>query len=633
MLQRFFSWFTSSPPEEKPRPRALARGVGPEPQFDPADPLADVPRYPPFDTGIPVKTPEEIVASQAELIARIFRTAGVSREEFARLYEPIIFALARHHHLLPATATSHHRGAGGLFRMALEIGLHSLQGANASVFPTGAGVEQRYYLLPKWNLATFIAGVCSQSYRTVSNMVVLDRQNHQWAPLLTPLYDWAKAANADAFFIRWTEARDQVAAQATSAYLINQIVTPEGLQFLSSDNNQVVPMMSSAVTGNPVGAGDNPIARIIAPVLTRIIEDDLKRSTMNYGHLSIGVHLEPHLIDAMRRLIRTGTWACNHRGMRLWVGTDGTFIEWASGAQDVVNLLAKDAFAGVPRDPDTLAGMLCEAGVFEHSPSNGKYWTITLPGSAEVVETAVKLKHNDLIMPSGFDYGSQAKITLTLPPAIQPTASRKEAQPVAPESKVESVSQENSPVPTSGPGGHDMDPETGELFNVSEVGALATEPPRQKPTEKPAEHRQEKREKAQERQSGEKGDGTPKRQETASAPKQKDPYSPAERLLGALKKENAWLMREILQSHANNKLTGKVVAVPQGLGISHEELTAHGHPSTDLMEELQIKGWLWIDKTKPNRKLHTIDVKGRQLRMMVLRPDIAAGLGINGEAI
>lgn len=602
--------------------------MGPEPQFDPADPLADVPRYPPFDTGIPVKSPEQIVASQAELIARIFRTAGVSREEFARLYEPIIFALARHHHLLPATATSNHRGAGGLFRMALEIGLHSLQGANASVFPTGAGVEQRYYLLPKWNLATFIAGVCSQGYRTVSNMVVLDRNSHQWGPLLSPLYDWAKSVDADAFFIRWTEARDQVAAQATSAYLVNQIVTPEGLQFLSSDNNQIVPMMSSAVTGNPVGAGDNPIARIIAPVITRIIEDDLKRSTMNYGHLSIGVHLEPHLIDAMRRLIRTGTWACNHRGMRLWVGTDGTFIEWQIGAQDVVNQLARDAFAGVPRDPDTLADMLCNAGVFERSPVSGKYWTITLPGSAEVVETAVKLKHNDLIMPSGFDYGHLAKMSLTLPPAAGTSTPAAELKPHVPVHR--EPGQATLPVTAVPP---NVNPETGEIFQAPEASpsAPAINQSKQEQPGRTQDARQEKREKHRDRPPAEEG-GNAKRQEAAPPPKAKDPNSSAERLLGALKKENAWLMREIIQCHANNKLTGRVVAVPQGLGITHEELTAHGHPSTDLMEELQLKGWLWIDKTKPNRKLHMIDVKGQQLRMMVLRPDIAAGLGICAEA-
>ncbi len=626
MLQRLLSKIKSPPPAEKRNPKALARGVGPEPQFDPTDPLADVPRYPPFDTGIPVKSPEQIVASQAELIGRIFRTAGVSREEFARLYEPIIFALARHHHLLPATATSNHRGAGGLFRMSLEIGLHSLQGANSSVFPTGAGVEQRYYLLPKWNLATFIAGVCSQSYRTVSNMVVLDRNNHQWGPLLSPLYDWAKSVGADAFFIRWTEARDQVAAQATSAYLVNQIVTPEVLQFLSSDNNQIIPMMSSAVTGNPVGAGDNPIARIIAPVITRIIEDDLKRSTMNYGHLSIGVHLEPHLIDAMRRLVRTGTWACNHRGMRLWVGTDGVFIEWQIGAQDVVNLLARDAFAGVPRDPDTLADMLCNAGVFERSPESGKYWTITLPGSAEVVETAVKLKHNDLIMPSGFDYGHLAKVSLTLPPAACTSIPPVESKPPVP--VLRDLGQPTLPI-SAAP--HNVDPETGEIFQTPD----ASPPTNQAEQEQPGrtqDVRQEKREKRRDRPQMEEN-RKEKRQEAALPPKAMDPNSPAERLLGALKKENAWLMREIIQCHASNKLTGKIVAVPQGVGITHEELTAHGHPSTDLMEELQLKGWLWIDKTKPNRKLHMIDVKGRQLRMMVLRPDIAAGLGINAGGI
>jgi conjugal transfer pilus assembly protein TraI len=338
---------------------------------------------------------------------------------------------------------------------------------------------------------------------------------------------------------------------------------------------------------------------------------------MNYGHMSVGMHLEPHLIDAMRRLIRTGTWACNHRGMRLWVGTDGTFIEWQVGAQDVVNLLAQDAFAGVPRDPDTLADMLCNAGVFERSPGNGMYWTITLPGTAEVIETAVKLKHKELIMPSGFDYASITPVSLMLPLPASSTSVVTDGKPLVPVKQESTLAaQENTT--TTQPGS--IDQETGEANHAAGSEAQSAGPQREN-------NQEGKRNRQQNRQAED--PHVSQRQQT-TAPKSvasdtKD--SQSERLLSGLKKENAWLMREILQSYANKKLTGTIVAVPQGLGISHDELTAHGNPPTDLMEELQLKGWLWVDKTKPNRKLHIIDVNGRQLRMMVLRPDIAAGLG------
>lgn len=376
-----------------------------------------------------------------------------------------------------------------------------------------------------------------------------------------------------------------------------------------------------------MGAGDNPIAKIIAPVTTRIIEDDLKRSTMNYGHMSIGVHLEPHLIDAMRRLIRTGTWACNHKGMRLWVGTDGTFIEWHPGAQDVFNLLARDAFAGVPRDPDTLADMLCNAGVFERNKGGGKYWTITLPGTAELVETAVKLKHHDLILPSGFDFAALAKVTLTLEAGAAPAAPIVPATAEKPEGREASREEPVVEKPAK------IDQETGEVLEDGDTRPApeAKAAPTSQEDKRHGDARHDRHENRRERQSPPRQEAPPANSPGGAERKPKELSEQAERLLGSLKKESAWLMREILKACANGKLAGQVVAVPQGLGITHDELGAHGQPVMDLIDELQMKGWLWVDKTKPTRKMHMVQVKGRDLRMVILRPDIASGLGFRVE--
>ena len=66
-----------------------------------------VTRYPPFDKGIPLIEIDTLIRSQADLITRIFRTAGVSREEFNERFDPPIRNLAKHIHLLPATSTTY----------------------------------------------------------------------------------------------------------------------------------------------------------------------------------------------------------------------------------------------------------------------------------------------------------------------------------------------------------------------------------------------------------------------------------------------------------------------------------------------------------------------------------------------
>jgi hypothetical protein len=48
----------------------------------------------------------------------------------------------------------------------------------------------------------------------------------------------------------------------------------------------------------------------------------------------------------------------------------------------------------------------------------------------------------------------------------------------------------------------------------------------------------------------------------------------------------------------------------------------------DLFKELGTKHWLWIDRTKPSRMIHQVQVDGRPYAMMILKAEIAAGLGL-----
>ena len=87
-------------------------------------------------------------------------------------------------------------------------------------------------------------------------------------------------------------------------------------------------------------------------------------------------------------------------------------------------------------------------------------------------------------------------------------------------------------------------------------------------------------------------------------------------------------MGDIIENAEKKNLTGIVVALEQGVGISNEELSSHGQPVMDLFKELGTKHWLWIDRTKPSRMIHQVQVDGRPYAMMILKAEIAAGLGL-----
>lgn len=49
----------------------------------------------------------------------------------------------------------------------------------------------------------------------------------------------------------------------------------------------------------------------------------------------------------------------------------------------------------------------------------------------------------------------------------------------------------------------------------------------------------------------------------------------------------------------------------------------------ELLEELGLKAWLWQDKTRSSRRIHAVEIDGETHRMVILKPDIAAGLGFD----
>jgi hypothetical protein len=63
----------------------------------------------------------------------------------------------------------------------------------------------------------------------------------------------------------------------------------------------------------------------------------------------------------------------------VWVLTEGIHLVWRAAAGDIVELLARDRLAGIPRDPDTLADILLERGLAQPRdlPSGRyRYWRI-----------------------------------------------------------------------------------------------------------------------------------------------------------------------------------------------------------------------------------------------------------------
>jgi hypothetical protein len=294
----------------------------------------------------------------------------------------------------------------------------------------------------------------------------------------------------------------------------------------------------------------------------------------------------------------------------------------------------------VPKDPDTLALLLANAGLLEMHKPGEHYWTIVLPITLEALDTTVKLRQCASIFPQQFDFSPYQNVQLTLNPKSGSTSK------VAP-TKVRDLTQ----TPVASPKPAIIEKETLEgRDEVPPPGLFDTQAEHSPPADTPSQHGpaqtttdpdqpltvaprpQLKITETPEpvRPLAEPSRSTA-RQETSDDPARSiegREASPADRLLASLQTENAFLLRQVIDGYQNDKTSDLITFLPQGVGIAHHELASHGKNLIEFFEELSSKQWFWVDKTKPGRKIHRVDRDGVTHRLVILKPPLAYGLGL-----
>lgn len=359
-------------------------------------PEEEIPRYPPFMKGLPAAPVERILSSQVELIKAIEHALSLPDDLYQTIAEPVIARYAAFSHLLPASESHHHRGAGGLFRHGLEVAHWATQAAQGCLFATHATPRERKAQELRWRLAVCFAGLLHDVGKPVSDMAVVDREGKQlWNPCEENLTDWASQHGIDRYFLRWRENRHKRHEQF-SALVIERVLTRASRTYLLAPGPDIMQAMLEAIHGLDRGA---KLHELVMAADRKSVERDLKAHYHTVDS-AMGMPVEKYLFDAMRRLIKSGHWLVNEKGSRLWRFKEGIHIVWRTGAQDIVDLLAKDKVPGIPRDEDTLADILIERGLaIPKTLPDGRhyrYWRMQPPG-LDVVLYMLRLASTELI--------------------------------------------------------------------------------------------------------------------------------------------------------------------------------------------------------------------------------------------
>jgi conjugal transfer pilus assembly protein TraI len=349
--------------------------------------------------------PADVLASHRELIANLQDGLAFTDERFATLVRPVLGRYAAFVHLLPASEAHHHRGTGGLFHHGLEVAFFAARASQGLIFALERSPGERRALEPRWHLAAGLAGLCHDLGKPIADLAVTDRDGATaWRPLLESLSDWAAAQSLSHYYLRWRRERHH-RHEAFGLLVLARVLTPEVTAWLADPDPAVLEALLTAVAGTDPEA---VLGRLVRGADQASVEQDLRENRLDPMAASFAVPVERHLLDAMRRLARSGRWRINVPGARLWLLPEGLHIVWPAGAQDMVALLAEDKVPGIPRDPDTLADILLERGLAvprgEGGPSQ-RYWRLAPEPLARdgdrITLTLLRLASPDLVLTGG----------------------------------------------------------------------------------------------------------------------------------------------------------------------------------------------------------------------------------------
>ena len=347
----------------------------------------DVPRYPPFMKGLPTIEPERLIAQHPEILSQYKRSVIVTPEQYERFYLGALRRFASYAHLLPASQSHHHRGAGGLLRHSMEVALWSLQGADNMLLSTGKSPAQRRAIEPRWQLTAFLAGLCHDVGKPATDMTVTSSdRNLSWKPLTENLYDWAKTNGLNSYFLEWRAGRGKQHI-SLSNLLAERIIGAEALQWIDEGGTELVVWLMEALSGNP--GATNPLYDLVLRADSSSTERDLKTMGVAMAGYELGVPIERHLMDIMRRLIKEGIWQVNELGARVWNINGGIYLVWPASGEEIAAKVRSDDLKGFPRTADGILDMLLERGLaFVKEGGEERFWKIV----PEVLEAKIPNK-------------------------------------------------------------------------------------------------------------------------------------------------------------------------------------------------------------------------------------------------
>lgn len=348
---------------------------------------------------------------QSRLVSKIKGQAGLTPEDYKAYLKPMLVNYAELVHLLPASENHHHNTPGGLLRHGLESAAFMLDWMVLSKFDHELTPGQASMRLRRWYTAGIIAALFHDAGKPLSDVQVTSFDGTiKWHMGTKTIHEWSVANNLSRYFINWVRNRHNNHI-VQSSDLLSHYASAELREWLLEGGQDIWAALLNAVAGQP-----GPLTDAVRVADSRSVKADRERGAATGGNTSTGVPVQRLCVDAMRQLVDNGTWTFNQAGSRLWQSSQGLFLAWSTGSDDIIQLVVKDKIGGFPRSENTLLAAMADYEMLEKTPNGSLIWFVAPQPLFKNGKTpsirCVKLKNPSALFP--FLDGTISPVSVTI---------------------------------------------------------------------------------------------------------------------------------------------------------------------------------------------------------------------------
>ncbi len=327
------------------------------------------------ESKLPILTSVQLLTllNQNNRIKSIKQLSGVGAEHYESLYKPMLDCFIECCQLVPASASHHHAGLGGLIIHTLEVIERALKIRKKHELPQNSEPELIAAEEHIWTYAVFIGAILHEAAKLITNYKLELNNEVNWNAYGKRLHK----TGAVSYSIAFVNAPYGLHAKLGATFF--HMIPNHGRQWIGQ-NNVLMGQLSSFLQNDHFESG--VVGDIVRESDGYSVAQNLKTGgDRNRLVNAPSVPLVDKLMTALRQLLENQEIKVNSSGGSAgWVEGEYTYLVCAVIAEKVISYLRISGSTDVPADNSRIFDILQEHGFVIPNTIGKAIWSVSVVG-------------------------------------------------------------------------------------------------------------------------------------------------------------------------------------------------------------------------------------------------------------